>query len=101
MFGSPFRGSRRRPDLTDVDSPPVTVYGTGWCAATQMARRYLDRLGVLYTYRDMEDDPAATAQVKWWTGGYASHPTVQIGGQILVEPSLEELRWALAQEGLA
>jgi hypothetical protein len=33
-------------------------------------------------------------------GGYASHPTLQIGGDILVEPTMEELKWALAQNGL-
>jgi mycoredoxin len=65
-----------------------------------MVRRYLDRAGVPYVYRDMDRDPSATTQVKWWTGGYASHPTVQIGGHILVEPSMDELRWALAQEGI-
>ena len=25
---------------------PVIVYGTRWCAQTQMVRRYLERLGV-------------------------------------------------------
>lgn len=100
MYGNAFGASRRRPALSDPDHAPVVVYGTGWCAATQMVRRYLDRMGIAYIYRDMERDAAATAQVRWWTGGYSSHPTVQVGGQILVEPSMAELRWALAQEGL-
>ncbi len=79
---------------------PVVVYGTSWCAATQMVRRYLDRLGVPYVYRDMEYDLAAARQVKWWTGGSLSHPTVQIGGQVLVEPSLDELDWTLSEAGI-
>jgi mycoredoxin len=45
----------------------------------------------MYVYRDMELDPNAANQVRWWTGGYFSHPTVQIGGDILVEPRPEEL----------
>lgn len=100
MFGSTFGSPRRRPEVSEGSSATPVVYGTGWCAATQMVRRYLDRAGVPYIYRDMERDPAAASQVKWWTGGYASHPTIQIGGQILVEPTLEELRWALAEQGL-
>ncbi len=92
--------NRRRTALSDADRAPVIVYGTGWCAATQMVRRYLDRMGIPYVFRDMDADPRAAAQVKWWTGGYASHPTLQIGGQILVEPSMQELQWALSQEGL-
>ena len=79
---------------------PVVVYGTSWCAASQMVRRYLDRLGIPYIFRDMEYDQAAARQVQWWTGGQFSHPTVQIGGQILVEPSLDELDWTLSRFGI-
>ncbi len=79
---------------------PVVVYGTNWCAQSQKVRRYLDRLGIPFQFRDMDYDPEATRRVQWWTGGYASHPTVQIGGQVLVEPSLSELDWALSQNGL-
>lgn len=100
MFGSPYDWRQRRSAVSDAGQAPVVVYGTTWCAATQMVRRYLDRAGIPYTFRDMDRDPSAAAQVKWWNGGYASHPTVQVGGQILVEPSTQELRWALSQEGL-
>ena len=65
-----------------------------------MVRRYLDRLGVPYVYRDMEYDLSAAQQVRRWTGGSLSHPTVQVGGQILVEPSLDELDWALSRVGI-
>ncbi len=79
---------------------PVVVYGTDWCAATQMMRRYLDRLRIPYTYRNMDADPLAENQVRWWTGGYASHPTLQIGGDILVEPSIAEVEDELTANGL-
>lgn len=79
---------------------PVAVYGTNGCAHTQKVRRFLDRLGIPYAYRNMEDDLAAARQVRWWTGGSLSHPTVQIGGQILVEPSLNELNWTLDKFGI-
>ena len=89
------------PEPTGRARSPVTVYGTRWCAATQSVRRLLDRYGISYEYRDIEADPAAERQVRWWTGGYASHPTIQVGGDILVEPSTNELRWALSRNGLA
>ncbi len=79
---------------------PIEVYGTTWCAASQMVRRYLDRLGVPYVFRDMERDPEAARRVQWWTGGLFAHPTVQIGGQVLVEPDLEELQWVLNRNGV-
>jgi mycoredoxin len=65
-----------------------------------MVRRYLDRLDIPYIYRDMEHDLDSARQVQWWTGGSFSHPTIQIGGQILVEPSVVELDWALRRAGI-
>ena len=78
----------------------VTVYGTRWCAMSQMVRRHLDRLGIPYRYVDLETDPEAAAQVRWLTGGYLSHPTVSVAGEVLVEPNLAELDWALERAGL-
>ncbi len=88
------------PPLGKKEAPQVTVYGTGWCAATRLARRSLDRLGIPYIYRDMDSDPSAESQVRWWTGGDASHPTLQIGGDILIEPTPTELQYALVKYGL-
>jgi mycoredoxin len=88
-------GVRNAPDVA-----PVVVYGTRWCAASQPVRRYLDRLGIPYDYVDLELAPGAAAQVSWLTGGYVSHPTVAVAGEVLVEPSLGELRWALSRAGL-
>jgi mycoredoxin len=74
---------------------PVTVYGTSWCAATQIVRRHLDRQNVTYRYVDLDLSPPALAHIEWMTGGYASHPTIDIAGEMLVEPSLCELDGAL------
>lgn len=78
----------------------VVVYGTNWCAATQTVRRYLDRHGVPYRYVDIEENPDAAARLRWMTGGYLSHPTVSVAGEVLVEPSLHELESALSRVGL-
>lgn len=79
---------------------PIVVYGTSWCAATQMVRRYLDRLGVPYRYVDIEADLNAAARLRWMTGGSLSHPTVTVAGEVLVEPSLDELDRALSRVGV-
>ena len=65
-----------------------------------MVRRYLDRMGIPYRYVDLEQDPLAAAQVRWVAGGTVSHPTVTVGGEVLVEPSLAELEWMLRRAGL-
>jgi mycoredoxin len=78
----------------------LVVFGTLWCGATQRIRRYLDRHDLVYDFRDVDRDDGAANQVRWWTGGYVSHPTLQIGGDILVEPSTQELAEVLAKKGL-
>ena len=75
---------------------PIVVYGTRWCAQTQQVRRYLDQQGVPYTYLDLERDPGAGERLRWYISGFASHPTIYIGGKVLVQPSIGELEWALA-----
>lgn len=60
-----------------------------------------DRLGVPYRYVDLELDPGAAPRLAWLTGGYVSHPTVSVAGQLLVEPTIGELETALARAGVA
>jgi mycoredoxin len=81
-------------------SHAVVVYGTRWCAATQYVRRYLDRKEVEHVFRDIDRDQEAADQVRWWTGGYLSHPTVKISSDILVEPLSNEIQAALEKNNL-
>ena len=78
----------------------VVVYGTRWCAATQFVRRFLDRKDVPHTFRDLDRDSEAADQVRFWTGGYLSHPTVQISSDILVEPLSNEIQSSLKKNQL-
>ena len=84
----------------DTSKTGVVVYGTRWCAATQYVRRFLDRNDVSHTFRDLDRDPEAADQVHFWTGGYLSHPTVQISGDILIEPLSNEIQSSLEKNQL-
>jgi len=78
----------------------VEVYGADWCGDTQRTRRYLDSLGIVYQYINVEHDPQASAWVKQQNDGKERKPTVKIGKQVWAEPSDLELAHALRQEGL-
>ncbi len=78
---------------------PIVVYGTQWCGMTQIIRRYLDRSGIPYLYVDLDTNPTGRSQLQWLTGGFLSHPTVYINGQVLVEPTVNEVSWAVKQLG--
>lgn len=57
-YSSPF-GIRSAPVAA-----PVVVYGTRWCAATQLVRRRLDRLGIPYRCVDLDLDPGGRAPAR-------------------------------------
>ena len=72
----------------------VTVYGTDWCGDCRRAKRFLDATGTPYRYVDLEVDGAAQQLVD--DAGYRAIPVIVTpAGEILVEPSNDELAAAL------
>lgn len=87
----------RRKDTISLTPSSVEIFGTSWCAKTQMVKRFFDRLNIPYVFFDLENNPESISKLKWITGGYTSHPTVVIDGQTLVEPSTKELESVMAR----
>ncbi len=73
----------------------ITIYGRPGCAISQMLRRRLDRRGIPYRYVDIERNPEARSRLAWLTGGRVRSPTVTVDGEVLVQPTMDELEWAL------
>ena len=71
--------------------PHIVIFGAAWCRDTLRTRRFLNRHGVPYTMKDVDRDPRAADQVRRWNRGNMSTPTLDVGGQIVTEPSDEEL----------
>ena len=90
----------RRAAAPKMPAAVVTVYGTSWCLGTQVVRHHLAQLGVRYRYVALDLSPETFAQLKSLTGSNLNHPTVSIAGEVLVEPTLGELDWALNRLGL-
>jgi mycoredoxin len=78
----------------------ITVYGRPGCAISQMVRRWLDRRGIPYQYVDVERNPEARRRLEWLTGGRVRSPTVVIGNDVLVQPTIQELEWAIRRSRL-
>jgi mycoredoxin len=78
----------------------ITVYGTDWCGDTTRTRQHLDGLQVPYDYIDIEQDPVSQDWVKRKNGGKQRTPTVDVDGEILVEPEEGALDQALRDHGL-
>lgn len=73
----------------------ITVYGADWCEDTQRALRHLRRLGVAYSYENVDRDPEALGHAKALNDGKRRTPTIDVDGTTLVEPTIAELTRAL------
>jgi mycoredoxin len=78
----------------------IRVYGTDSCPMTKASLLYLDSQAIPYEYIDIEEDAEAAAWVRAHNGGKERKPTIEIGKQILVEPSDGELQESVRSHGL-
>jgi mycoredoxin len=90
-------GSWRTPD-NEMVTGRLKIYTTTSCGDCRMAKAVLDSAGIAYEEIDIDRDPDAVATVLAINGGYSSVPTILLpGGQVLVEPSRQELLEALTR----
>jgi len=67
----------------DTSSKQVVIYSADWCAFCHAAKEYLDKLGVKYTEKNIEEkhEYAEEAVTK---SGQMGIPVLDIDGQIIV-----------------
>jgi mycoredoxin len=56
----------------------------------------MDEAGIPYREVDLDEDPSHDERIIARTGGYRTVPTLDIGGELLVNPTIQEVRAALA-----
>jgi glutaredoxin 3 len=61
----------------------ITVYSADWCAFCHAAKQYLDKLGIKYTEKNVEDD-RAFAEEAISKSGQMGIPVLDIDGTIIV-----------------
>ena len=66
-----------------MDKATVTIYSATWCAFCHATKGYLDKLGVKYTDKDIEQDPK-TAQESIDKSGQMGIPVLDIGGTVII-----------------
>ncbi|MDB5186695.1 MAG: Glutaredoxin [Candidatus Saccharibacteria bacterium] len=70
--------------MTD-SAPQVTIYSTTWCAFCKTEKQYLDKLGIAYNYKDIEEDKAAYEELMSKNGGnFQGVPVTDIAGEIIL-----------------
>lgn len=75
---------------------PITVFSTTWCGHCKRLLRQLDEAQIVYRVVDLDEHPHHGARIEAKTGGYRTVPTLEVGEDLLVNPSIVEVKQALA-----
>jgi mycoredoxin len=75
---------------------PITVYSTTWCGHCKRLMRQLDEADIAYEVVDVDENPQLGARIVAKTGGFRTVPTLDVGGDLLVNPSIVQVQQALA-----
>lgn len=77
------------------DDAKVIIYSTTWCAFCKTEKQYLDRLGVAYVEKDVEEDKAAYEELMAKNGGsFQGVPVTDIAGELVLgfdRPKIDSL----------
>jgi mycoredoxin len=80
-------------------SNPITVYTTRACGPCRRLKRQLSEAGIGFREVDLDARPDVGARIETLTGGLRIAPTVDVGGELLVNPSARQV--AAALDGVA
>ena len=87
------RVPKRSPRMVDH---MVTMYSTEWCGHCRRLKRQLEGAGISYREVDVDVERRYGDRIVEATGGYRVVPTVEVGGRLLVNPTVDEVEAALA-----
>lgn len=76
-------------------SEMVTMFSTTWCGYCRRLKRQLEEAGIAYREVDLDDDPTHDDRIMAKTGGFRTVPTLEIAGELLVNPSIRQVEEAV------
>jgi len=77
-------------------SQPI-LYSASWCPYCVTLKKFLDKLGVTYILKDV-DDPAIRQEMNDATNGNQTIPVLRVGDRFEVNPSAATVKQMLKQD---
>lgn len=79
----------------------VTIYSTTWCAFCSTEKQWLDKLGVEFDAKDIEEDKEAYEELMNKLGGnFQGVPVTDIDGEVILGFDRPKLQKALEEKKL-
>lgn len=88
-------------DDAAAEAAAIVVYRRAGCISSTALRRQLRRAGVSTLERDIWADADAAAFVRRHAGGTETVPTVDVAGNVLVNPSARQVMATARAAGIA
>lgn len=87
--------------MTEDSNSKVTIYMTSWCAFCHTEAQWLDKLGVQYQSKNIEEDEAAKEEMLQKLGGdFRGVPVTDVAGEIILGFDRPKLQESLTKAGL-
>ena len=84
-----------------TDDAKVIIYSTTWCAFCKTEEQYLQKLGVDYIKKDVEEDKSAYEELMEKIGGnFQGVPVTDIAGDIVLGFDRHKIDDSLKTKGL-
>lgn len=87
--------------MSDTATPTVTIYSTNWCAFCATEKQWMDKLGVKYISKNIEEDKDAEAELLEKLGGnFQGVPVTDVAGEIILGFNRPALQTAFDKNNL-
>ncbi|HRJ90751.1 MAG TPA: glutaredoxin domain-containing protein [Candidatus Saccharibacteria bacterium] len=87
--------------MSDTNTDAVTIYTTTFCAFCATEKQWLDKLGVKYVAKNIEEDDAAKDELLDKLGGnFQGVPVTDIAGEMILGFNRPALQSALEKNQL-
>lgn len=83
------------------DTAQITIYKTPWCAFCHTEMQWLDKLGIPYIAKDVEEDKDAYDELIEKNGGsFSGVPVTDVAGDIVLGFDRPKLLAAMDKHGI-
>jgi mycoredoxin len=76
----------------------VTMYTTSWCGYCRRLERQMTAAGIAFDKIDIDDHRVFGERIEVATGGNRTVPTIEVEGELLVNPSIGEVTAAVESQ---